>query len=69
LSSEAESFVADRAMRASHLGGQSSDYFQLLSILCKRRNDVRRWCERVRAESGAESILGENMDLAVRGKA
>ena len=44
ISEEAEEFVARAAMAAPHLGGQSGDYFHLLTILVKKRDDVRKWC-------------------------
>lgn len=68
ISAEAEQFVAQSTMGAKHLGGQSGDYFKLLSVLVGRRDDVRRWCETIRQNEGRQTILAENMELVLTGR-
>ncbi len=56
-------------MNAPHLGDQSGDYFHLLSILAKKRNDIRSWCMKKKQEAKPGSILDENMELVLSGRA
>lgn len=68
-SEEAEDHLVDAAINASHLGGQSGDYFHLLSILVQKRSDIRSWCKRVKREAGLGSVLAENLELVLAGRA
>lgn len=69
ISEEAEEYVAHAAMAAPHLGGQSGDYFHLLTILVTKRKDVREWCMKTRQGETPNSILAENIELVLAGKA
>lgn len=67
-SAEAENHVARAVVSAPHLGGQSADYFHLLAMLIKKRNDVLDWCRKIGHESKPGSILAENMELVLSGR-
>jgi hypothetical protein len=67
-SQDAEEFVAQSAMSATHLGGQSGDYFKLLSVLVGRRGDVRLWFETILRNEGRQTIFAENMELVLTGQ-
>ncbi|MBK8752349.1 MAG: hypothetical protein IPL99_12200 [Candidatus Competibacteraceae bacterium] len=69
VSQAAEIVVADAAMKAPHLGGQSGDYFHLLMILAETHIDVREWCKGIQQKEPLNSILYENMELVLSGRA
>ncbi|GAG19625.1 unnamed protein product, partial [marine sediment metagenome] len=69
VSQTVEIHVANAAMNARHLGGESGDYFHLLTILAKKHTDVREWCQRIRQREQPGSILADNMDLVLAGRA
>lgn len=68
-SKQAENHLVNAAMNVPHLGGQSGDYFHLLSILAEKRDDIRSWCERIKQEARPGSILADNLELVLAGRA
>lgn len=69
VSSDAELSISQAAMSAQSLGGQSGDYFKLLGVLAASNSDVRDWCVSIRNSESGDTILAENMDLVLSGRA